>query len=86
MGRGPESYLYYTLWDEVARFGRDLYFRHPDRVTVQTLISRRSPAASSDEKYTLNDRFQNRVYDFEGSGVRSDEKIYIERLIRKSCL
>ena len=38
------------------------------------------------EKYTLKDRFQNRVYVFKASGVRSDEKIYIERLIRKSCL
>ena len=57
-----------------------------DRVTVKTLISRRSSAASSDEKYTPNDRFQNRVYVFKASGVRSDEKIYIERLIRKSCL
>ena len=42
--------------------------------------------ARLDEKYTLKDRFQNRVYVFKASGVRSDEKIYIERLFRKSCL
>ena len=56
-------------------------------ITLELLRTvRRGSAARLDEKYTLKDQFQNRVYVFKASGVRSDEKIYIERLIRKSCL
>ena len=58
-------------------------FVHHFRVTIFKIVH---SAARLDEKYTLKDRFQNRVYVFKASGVRSDEKIYIEWLIRKSCL
>ena len=76
----------YTVTLQVSTGSIVTMFVITKSVTVQTLISRRGSTARLDEKYTLKDRFQNRVYVFKASGVRSDEKIYIERLIRKSCL
>ena len=58
----------------------------PTSYCSNVVISRHGSAASSGEKYTLKNRFQNRVYVFKASGVRSDEKIYNEWLIQKSCL
>ena len=68
----------YTVTLQVSTGSIVTMFVITKSVTVQTLVSRRGSAASSDEKYTLKDRFQNRVYVFKASGVRSDEKIYIE--------
>ena len=66
-GRSLFYYLGFPTKTLRWRNNFQIVFRH-------LLLFTRGLAARLDEKYTLKDRFQNHVYVFKASWVRSDEK------------